>query len=83
MLVRCARLVGEPNRREVARARADITELVASAVQPLADRIIIRYRIHEHEPDGWFLVEQTAIATPANAFTAMDLVCSGFRPVAE
>ena len=63
---------------------ADVTELVSSTVEPLVDRILIRYRIHEHEPDGWYLVEQFASATPGErAFTAMDLVCSGFRPVPD
>ena len=63
---------------------ADITELVSSAVEPLVDRIVIRYFIHEHEPDGWYLVEQTAYATPGErAFAAMDLLCSGFRPVPD
>ena len=63
---------------------ADITELVSSEVEPLADRIRIAYRIHEHEPDGWYLVEQVAYATVGEGgFTDMNLACSGFRPVPE
>ena len=61
---------------------ADVTELLSSSVEPMADRVRITYRIHEHEPDGWYLVEQVAFATPGErAFRAMDLVCSGFRSV--
>jgi hypothetical protein len=61
---------------------ADITELVSSEVEPLADRIRIAYRIHEHEPDGWYLVEQVAYATLGDdGFADMNLACSGFRPV--
>ena len=63
---------------------ADITELVSSEVEPLADRFRIAYRIHEHEPDGWYLVEQVAYATVADGgFADMNLACSGFRPVPE
>jgi hypothetical protein len=63
---------------------ADVTELLSSEVEPLADRIRVVYRIHEHEPDGWYLVEQIAYATVGEAgFSEMNLACSGFRSVAE
>ena len=63
---------------------ADVTELVSSQVEPLADRVRIVYRIHEHEPDGWYLVEQIAYATVgAQGFSEMNLACSGFRSVPE
>ena len=63
---------------------ADVTELLESGVEVIADQVRIRYRIHEHEPDGWYLVEQTAYATPGEGgFAKMNLACSGFRPVAE
>jgi hypothetical protein len=63
---------------------ADVTELVSSEVEPLADRIRIAYRIHEHEPDGWYLVEQVAYATLGEGGIAdMNLACSGFRPVPD
>ena len=61
---------------------ADVTELISSDVEPLADRIRIAYRVHEHEPDGWYLVEQVAYATLGEGgFADMNLTCSGFRPV--
>ena len=63
---------------------ADVTELVSSEVEPLADRIRIAYRIHEHEPDGWYLVEQVAYATVGeDGIADMNLACSGFRPVPD
>ena len=63
---------------------ADITELVSVEVEPLADRFRIAYRIHEHEPDGWYLVEQVAYATLGDGgFADMNLACSGFRPTSE
>jgi hypothetical protein len=63
---------------------ADVTELVSSFVQPMGDRVHVAYRIHEHEPEGWYLVEQQAYITPGERRIAyMNLVCSGFRPVPE
>jgi hypothetical protein len=61
---------------------ADVTELVEGDVEQIVDRVRITYRIHEHEPDGWYDVEQVAFVTPGAAgFGKMNLVCSGFRPV--
>ena len=63
---------------------ADVTELVSSSVEPMGDRVRVAYRIHEHEPDGWYLVEQQAYLTPgAHGIAFMNLVCSGFRPVRD
>jgi hypothetical protein len=63
---------------------ADVTELLESTVERVEDRIHIAYRIHEHEPDGWYVVEQQAYITPGDRGIAyMNLVCSGFRPVAD
>jgi SnoaL-like protein len=61
---------------------ADVTELVSCTVEPIEDRIHVGYRIHEHEPDGWYLVEQHAFFTPGTTgIAAMSLVCSGFMRV--
>jgi hypothetical protein len=63
---------------------ADVTELLSSTVEPMGDRVHIAYRIHEHEPDGWYRVEQQAYITPGEGGIAfMNLVCSGFRPVSD
>jgi len=63
---------------------ADVTELVTSTVEPMHDRVHVAYKIHEHEPDGWYVVEQQAFITPGQGGIAyMNLLCSGFRPVPE
>jgi len=63
---------------------ADVTELVTSSVEPMEDRLRVSYRIHEHEPDGWYVVEQQAYITPGERGIAfLNLVCSGFRPVPD
>jgi len=63
---------------------ADVTELVSSSVEPVGDRVHVAYRIHEHEPDGWYLVEQQAYIAPGDRGIAyLNLVCSGFRPVPD
>lgn len=60
----------------------DVTELVASDVEALADRVRVNYRVHGHNPDdGWYLVEQVVYATPGpDGFQRVNLACSGFRP---
>jgi hypothetical protein len=63
----------------------DVHEVVASGVEQLADRVHVWYRIHNHEPDGWYLVEQHVFgepATDADGFRRVVLACSGFRPAA-
>ena len=63
---------------------ADVTELLSSTVETMGDRVHLAYRIHEHEPDGWYLVEQHAFITPGhNGIAYMNLLCSGFRPVPD
>jgi hypothetical protein len=60
---------------------ADITELLECVVEPMEDRFRLAYRIHEREPDGWFVVEQQAYITIGErAIRYMNLLCSGFRP---
>ncbi|MGZ6299399.1 MAG: nuclear transport factor 2 family protein [Candidatus Limnocylindria bacterium] len=77
---------GEAAAAQVARwfGDADVTELLAREVDPMVDRVRIMYRIHEHEPDGWYVVEQLAYVTPGDGgFARMNLACSGFRPVPD
>lgn len=60
---------------------ADHFEVVASAVEPLADRIGVRYRLRLRDEDGWRVVEQQAYCdVVADRIARLDLVCSGFRP---
>jgi len=62
---------------------ADVHEVLESDVEVIADRLRVRYRVRNHEPDGWFLVEQQAYLTPGpRGIQACSLICSGFRPIA-
>ena len=62
---------------------ADELEMVASVVEPIADRIRISYRLRLHREDGWSTVEQQAFCDLADdRITRLDLVCSGIRPEA-
>ena len=61
----------------------DVHVVVAGDVETLADRVHVWYRVHNHEPGGWFLVEQHVFAEPAPdgpGFRRVVLACSGFRP---
>ena len=61
----------------------DVHELLESSVERIETRVHVRYRIRNHELDGWFLVEQQAYLTPGPAgLIACDLICSGFQPTA-
>lgn len=59
----------------------DHVELVQSEVEPVADRIRLRYRLRGHDADGWVTVEQTGyLQAEEGAISVLNLVCSGFRP---
>jgi hypothetical protein len=54
--------------------------LLSSEVQPMHDRLHIRYRFRAHK-DQWYLIEQQAYCFVQDGqIQRMDLVCSGFRP---
>lgn len=62
---------------------ADVHVVVAGGVEPIADRVHVWYRVHTHEDDAWYLVEQHAFGDPAadaDGFRRVVLACSGFRP---
>lgn len=57
--------------------------VLESDIEVIADRLRVRYRVRNHEPDGWFLVEQQAyLTTGPSGIEACNLICSGFRPIA-
>jgi len=59
-------------------------ELLDSSVDEIADRVRIVYRFAAYEQETWHVVEQRAFAEVADGkIVKLDLVCSGFRPVAE
>lgn len=79
------RVGGEDAAAQVARwfDDGDVHEVVAGGVEAMSDRVHIWYRVHNHEPDGWHLVEQHVFAEPArdaDGFRRAVLCCSGFRP---
>ena len=64
---------------------ADELELQASTVDYVADRLAVSYRFRLHDPDGWQLIEQHLVVDVADdgRMQAVDLLCSGFRPLPE
>jgi tRNA 2-thiouridine synthesizing protein A len=59
----------------------DQAELVSSSVEDLVDRLQVAYRIHGHEVDGWYMVEQHLSASiQDDHLTDVAMLCSGFRP---
>lgn len=56
--------------------------VMASAVEPIADRHSVRYRFRLDRGGAEYLIEQHLFCTlDEGAITAIDLVCSGFMPV--
>ena len=57
-------------------------ELLRSVSEPVADRLHVSYRLRVRRPgDPWKVVEQHLLcAHDGGRITALDLVCSGFRP---
>jgi hypothetical protein len=63
---------------------SDPLELLLSVIEPIVDRVHITYRLAACEEGSWHLVEQHAYARIEKGRIAkLDLVCSGFRSVAE
>jgi TusA-related sulfurtransferase len=52
-------------------------------VQPIADRISVRYRFRLRERERWEVIEQQTYLDMDSELriTAIDLLCSGFRPI--
>jgi hypothetical protein len=60
----------------------DGVELAESAAAPVADRLLIHYRLHMRRGTTRWVCTQTAVCKVVNGLLAtMDLVCSGFREV--
>ena len=65
-------------------ADLDDFELREAEVDVLADRVRLRYRLRGHDPeDGPVVSEQEGYATVEDGeISALNLVCSGWRPTA-
>jgi TusA-related sulfurtransferase len=65
---------------------ADAIRAQSVLVEPLAERISVRYRflLHREGHEGWEVIEQQAYLDIDDGLriTAIDLLCSGFRPTA-
>ena len=79
----------EVSGRDVAAAKfsswfgsAEELELIGSGTDAVADRLHVSYRLRVKRPaDGWKIVEQHLLcAVDSRRITALDLVCTGFRP---
>jgi hypothetical protein len=64
---------------------AEQLELVRSDSEPVADRLHVSYRLRvKRTGDPWKVVEQHVLCSHDGAsITALDLVCTGFRPDAR
>ena len=64
---------------------ADVLKVEAVSVAPLPDRLSARYRFLLHEQEGWEVVEQQSYldVDDQGRIVAIDLLCSGFRPVSD
>ena len=60
-------------------------ELQASTVDYVADRIAVSYRFRVRDLNGWRLIEQHLVVDVADdgRMQAIDLLCTGFRPLPE
>jgi len=63
---------------------ADPFEVVASSSGEVEGRAAVTYRFRLHDADGWQVIEQhLMVDVGADAcIAAIDLLCSGFRPIA-
>ena len=61
---------------------ADVLRVQSVRVEPLADRMSVRYRFVLHEQEGWAVVEQQMYLAmdEEERIAGIDLLCSGFRP---
>jgi hypothetical protein len=61
---------------------AEEVQLLRSDSEPVADRLHVSYRLRVRRPgDPWKVVEQHLLcAHDGDRITALDLICSGFRP---
>ena len=61
---------------------ADVLEVRSIQVEPLPDRTSLRYRFLLRKPDGWKEIEQQQYVDvdEHGLISAIDLLCSGFRP---
>jgi len=64
-------------------ADADPFQVEAWSSEEVEGRAAVTYRLRLHKPDGWYLIEQHLMldVSTGGRITAIDLLCSGFRPI--
>ena len=62
----------------------DTVELVSAAGEPVADRLLVHYRLTLRQgPRRWACTQTLIAKTVGEQLATLDLLCSGFREVAE
>jgi hypothetical protein len=62
----------------------DTVELVNAAGEPVADRLLLHYRLTLGQGNGRWACTQTLIGkTVGDRLATLDLLCSGFRPISN
>ena len=62
----------------------DTVQLVESAGEPVADRVLIHYRLHVSRGSARWVCTQTAVCTTdGDRLVRLDLLCSGFRALRD
>ncbi|MBI5283641.1 MAG: nuclear transport factor 2 family protein [Chloroflexi bacterium] len=60
----------------------DVFDMQRSGVDSVGDRMRISYTLRIHDEEGWAVVEQQSYCDVSDrAIHAIDLLCSGFRPI--
>ena len=60
----------------------DTVELVSAAGEPVADRLLVHYRLGLRQgPTRWICTQTLICKTAGDLLATVDLLCSGFREV--
>jgi hypothetical protein len=62
----------------------DAVELVSAAGEPVADRLLVHYRLGVRTgPTRWTCTQTLICKTEGDLLATVDLLCSGFREIGE
>jgi hypothetical protein len=62
----------------------DTVELVSAAGEPVADRLLVHYRLRLRQgPMRWTCTQTLICKTAGDLLATVDLLCSGFREITE
>jgi hypothetical protein len=65
-------------------AAFDTVELVSAAGEPVADRLLVHYRLTLRQgPTRWACTQTLICKTAGDRLATLDLLCSGFREIHE